>query len=72
VELYDLKTDPGEKNNLAAAMPERVARMQAKLQVQAEQSAAPLLFKEAMGVVKPALFGAVAMPDEAQVPAAPR
>ena len=35
VELYDLKAAPGEKNDLAAAQPERVARMQQRLQEQA-------------------------------------
>ncbi|MBN8491023.1 MAG: arylsulfatase [Burkholderiales bacterium] len=68
VELYDLKTDPGEKNNLAAAQPERVARMQARLQAQAQEAAPPLIFKEAMGVVQPTLFGAVATPDNAPAP----
>jgi arylsulfatase A-like enzyme len=68
VELYDLKADPGEKNNLAAAQPERVARMQARLQVQAKEAAAPLIFNEAMGVLKPALFGAVALPQDAPAP----
>jgi arylsulfatase A-like enzyme len=68
VELFDLRTDPGEKNNLAAAQPERVARMQARLQAQAREAVAPLIFQEAMGVVKPALFGAVALPDDAKQP----
>jgi arylsulfatase A-like enzyme len=68
VELYDLKTDPGEKNNLAAAHPERVARMQARLQARAQEAAPPLIFKEAMGVVQPALFGAVATPGDAPAP----
>jgi arylsulfatase A-like enzyme len=66
VELYDLKADPGEKNDLAAKEPERVARLQAKLQAQAKEAAPPLLFKESLGVVKPALFGAVALPDDAK------
>jgi arylsulfatase A-like enzyme len=66
VELYDLKTDPGEKNNLAAAQPERVARMQARIQEQAKDAAPPLFFKEAVGVAKPVLFGAVATPEDAK------
>jgi len=64
VELYDLKADPGETNNLAAAQPERVARMQAKLEAQAKEAAPPLFFKEAVGVAKPVLFGSVATPDD--------
>jgi arylsulfatase A-like enzyme len=63
-ELYDLKADPGERTNLAAAQPERVARMQAKLQDQARDAAAPLFFKEAVGAAKPILFGSVATPEE--------
>jgi hypothetical protein len=66
VELYDLKADPGEKNNLAAAQPERVARMQARIQEQAKDAAPPLFFKEAVGVAKPVLFGAVATPEDAK------
>ena len=66
VELYDLKADPGEKNNLAAAQPERVARMQQKLEAQAKDAAPPLFFKEAVGVAKPVLFGSVATPEDAR------
>jgi len=66
VELYDLKADPGEKNNLAAAQPERVARMQARIQEQAKEAAPPLFFKEAVGVAKPVLFGSVATPEDAK------
>lgn len=64
VELYDLKTDPGETTNLAQAQPERVARMQARLEAQARDAATPLFFKEAAMVAKPVLFGAVATPDD--------
>jgi arylsulfatase A-like enzyme len=66
VELYDLRADPGEKNNLAAAQPDRVARMQARLEAQSREAVAPLIFKEAMGAVKPALFGSVATPEDAK------
>ena len=65
VELYDLKADPGEKHDIAAAQPERVARMQARLQEQARGAVMPLFFKEAVGVAKPVLFGAVATPEDA-------
>jgi len=65
VELYDLKADPGEKNDLAAAQPERVARMQQRLQEQAREAVAPLFFKEAVVAAKPVLFGAVAAPEDA-------
>ena len=64
VELYDLKADPGEQTNLAAAQPERVARMQARLQAQAKDAVPPLAIKEALQAAKPVLFGAVATPDD--------
>jgi hypothetical protein len=66
VELYDLNADPGEKNNLAVAQPERVARMQARLEAQAREAVPPLFFKEAVGVAKPVLFGSVATPEDAK------
>ncbi len=41
VMLYDLKADLGEKTNLAAARPEVVARLQAKLEAWDKQNVAP-------------------------------
>jgi arylsulfatase A-like enzyme len=64
VELFNLAQDPGEKKDLAAANPEKVAELQRRIQVLAGEAAAPLIFGEAMGVVKPALFGSVALPQE--------
>jgi arylsulfatase A-like enzyme len=65
VELFNLAQDPGEKKDLAAANPEKVAELQRRIQVLAGEAAAPLIFGEAMGVVKPTLFGSVALPQEA-------
>jgi hypothetical protein len=40
--------------------------MQARIQEQAKDAAPPLFFKEAVGVAKPVLFGAVATPEDAK------
>ena len=40
--------------------------MQARPEAQAREAAPPLFFKEAVGVAKPVLFGAVAMPQDAK------
>jgi arylsulfatase A-like enzyme len=42
VELYNLAEDPYEKNNVAAAHPDRVAAMQARLETAGKESAKPL------------------------------
>lgn len=42
VELYNLADDPYEKNNVAAAHPDKVAAMQASLETAARDSAKPL------------------------------
>lgn len=72
-ELFDLKTDPGEKNDLAARKPEKAAEMKKRIEELATAAAPPMLlqaeFKNAMGRLKlpPAL------PDEnsQDSPAAP-
>ena len=42
VDLYNLAEDPYEKNNLAAAHPDKVATMQQRLEAAAKESAKPL------------------------------
>jgi arylsulfatase A-like enzyme len=42
VELYNIAEDPYEKNNLAAAHPDKVAAMQQRLEVLAKEAAKPL------------------------------
>jgi arylsulfatase A-like enzyme len=64
VELFDLAADPAEKNNLAAANPERVAELQRWIEAQARDAVPPLILQEALGAVKPALFGSVVFPAE--------
>jgi arylsulfatase A-like enzyme len=68
VELFDLAKDPGETTNLAASRGEEVATLRERAEAEARASVAPLVFSEALSVVKPALFGAVAFPDEKPAP----
>ncbi|MDX2168132.1 MAG: arylsulfatase [Deltaproteobacteria bacterium] len=67
LELFNLAQDPGETTDLAAQNPEKVAALQQRIEEQARAAVPPLIFKDALGVVKPALFGAVAFPPEATV-----
>jgi arylsulfatase A-like enzyme len=66
VELFDLSADPAESTNLADANPAKVAELRGLVEAQARDAVAPLIFKEAFGAVKPALFGSVALPDDAR------
>ena len=66
IELFDLARDPWEANDLAAKHPDKVAQLQRMIEDQARGAVAPLIFAEAMGAVKPALFGAVVFPEEAR------
>lgn len=52
IELYNLKNDPGETTNLAARYPERVAKLQQRLEELASQGAKPLFLLETMGAMK--------------------
>ncbi len=64
VELYNLASDPGEKNDVAAANPEQVAALQKRVAALAAQSVPPLVLQAAMGASKRVLFGSVALPDD--------
>ena len=50
VDLYNLAEDPYEKNNVAAAHPDKVAAMQARLEECGKQSEKPLALKWVVGV----------------------
>ena len=67
VKLFDLAKDPSEKTNLAAQNPEKVAELKAFIEAQARDSVPPLILNEAMGALKPALFGSVVFPGEEEV-----
>jgi arylsulfatase A-like enzyme len=64
VELFNLAQDPGEKNNLADQNPQKVAELQRRIEALAREAVPPLIFNDAMGAVKPALFGSVLLPGD--------
>lgn len=66
VELFDLAKDPGEKTNLAAEHPEIVTKLEERVNQLARESTPPLLLQAATGVAMKQLFGAVALPPEAE------
>ncbi len=59
VDLYNLAEDPYEKNNLAAAHPDKVAAMQARLEAASKEAAKPMalgwIVQEAMKSATPLL-----------------
>jgi arylsulfatase A-like enzyme len=66
VELFNLTEDPAERTNLAATNPEKVAELQQRVETLAREAVGPLILREAFGVVKPVLFGSVALPGDEQ------
>ena len=66
VELFNLAEDPAEKTSLAAKNPQKVAELQQRIETLAREAVPPLILREALGAVKPLLFGSVALPGEEQ------
>ena len=66
IELFNLMQDPGETTNLAAEYPEIVTDLQGRVEAEARGSVPPLIFSEAMAMLKPVLFGSVRFPDETE------
>jgi arylsulfatase A-like enzyme len=62
VELFNLAQDPEERINLADKNPEKVAELQQRIQVLSREATPPLILEEALGSVKPILFGSVSFP----------
>src|SRR5262249_34933754 len=52
VELFDLSKDPGEKTNLAASNPEKVAELQKRIEALAKDAVPPLILGEAIGTLR--------------------
>lgn len=64
VDLYHLPDDPSEQKNLAAAHPDKVAAMQARLNELAAQSAKPLFLADQFKVVQKNMAGEPVLPIE--------
>jgi len=62
VELFDLASDPGEKQNVAAQHPEIVARLEQRVQQLAVEATPPLLLQAASGAAMKELSSSVALP----------
>lgn len=62
VDLYDLSKDPSERNNLAAAHPERVAAMQGRIDALAKSAAKPLFLADQFKVVLTNMNGEPVLP----------
>lgn len=66
VELFNLKQDPSEKNDLSAQHPEKVAELQKRIEELSRESAQPLLMVEAMRTTWDVLTATVALPGNAK------
>lgn len=62
VDLYDLSKDPSERNNLAAAHPERVSAMQGRIDALAKSAAKPLFLADQFKVVLTNMNGEPVLP----------
>ena len=64
VDPYNLAQDPSEKNNLAAASPEKVAAFQQRLDALAKESVKPLFLVDQFRVVMKNMNGEPVMPTD--------
>ena len=64
LELYDIKQDAYEKNNVAGSQPEIVARLQRRIEELARESAKSLFLVDALGAVKAGAHGPPSLPTE--------
>jgi arylsulfatase A-like enzyme len=64
VDLYNLAQDPSEKNNLAAANPDKVAAFQQRLDALAKESTKPLFLVDQFKVVMKNMNGEPVMPTD--------
>ena len=64
VDPYNLAQDPSEKNNLAAASPDKVAAFQQRLDALAKESVKPLFLVDQFRVVMKNMNGEPVMPTD--------
>jgi arylsulfatase A-like enzyme len=64
LELFNVAQDAAEKVNLADKNPQKVAELQQRIETLAREAVPPMILTEALGAVKPLLFGSVALPAE--------
>lgn len=64
LELYDLARDPSETNNIAAANPEIVTRLQKRIEELAKQSTKPLFLVEQFKALQTGMKGEPVLPNE--------
>jgi arylsulfatase B len=64
VELFDLRQDPSEKNNLAAQYPDKVAALQRRLDELAKQSEKPLFLVDQFKVITKNMKGEPILPTD--------
>lgn len=64
VELYDIAKDPKETTNLADAQPETVAKLEARIQELAKESAKSLFMQATMGAYLKRELGTPALPND--------
>jgi len=70
VELYDLSKDPSETENLAAANPDKVAALQARIEAAAREAAKPLFLQAQFKVVMQGMNGEPLLPIDEEFTAA--
>ena len=69
VELFDLKTDPAEKTNVADRHPDKVAQLQKRAEQLAREAAPPLVVEEMTAAAFHVLTATVALPEDDPAPA---
>jgi arylsulfatase A-like enzyme len=64
IELFNLGENRSEKVDLSEKNPQKVAELKQRIEILSREAVTPLILTEALGAVKPALFGSVSFPEE--------